>query len=124
MTTEAELPTFYVNVATWDGPTDLPADWRIANAPRPLSGERMWTGECRFGTFYAAGPLERFAGGRWGWQADDARLVEFIDNDEIERRVLAYLREHWNYDSLEEAGVGMDDVAPYMKPPLPWVSPA
>ncbi len=115
------ISTFYVNVAAWDGPTDLPLEWRIANAPRPISGDRTWTGTCRFGTFYAAGPVEKYEGGYWGWQAQDARLVEFITNDEIERRVLAYLRDEWNYGSLDEAGVTMDEVAPYMKPPLPWV---
>ena len=83
------LDSFYVNPARWDGPPDLPPEWSIVNAPRPLNGARTWMGEGRYGTFYAAGPMEEYGPGYWGWAANGATQVEFIDNAEIERRVLS-----------------------------------
>lgn len=35
-------------------PADIPADWRIFNAPRPLYGDKYWRGEFIKGVFYAA----------------------------------------------------------------------
>src|SRR5689334_1874884 len=98
--------TVTVNRAAWDGPDDLPDDAVIVNAPRPLTGLVTWTGQFRHGVFYAAAP--RVPGGpdpfeRFGWRRDDAWSVEFIDNAEIERRVMAKVAE---YDTtLEEVGL-------------------
>lgn len=35
-------------------PADVPADWLIFNAPRPLYGHKCWEGEFRSGRHYAA----------------------------------------------------------------------
>jgi hypothetical protein len=117
-----------VNRAAWDGPKlpELFGRWVIVNAPRPLLGEEKWTGVFRHGTFYAAMPAhlpwasfdrgiaERSAG---SWKADDAWLVVFTDNAEIECQVLAKFAEY-GYASEDEAGVTIPDQAACMG--LPW----
>ena len=35
-------------------PADIPADWTIYNAPRPLFGHVRWQGDFRHGVFFAA----------------------------------------------------------------------
>jgi len=35
-------------------PQDIPADWIIMNAPRPLVGDASWEGDFRHGIFYVA----------------------------------------------------------------------
>lgn len=35
-------------------PEDIPADWVVFNAPRPIYGHKCWEGEYNAGTFYAA----------------------------------------------------------------------
>jgi len=35
-------------------PADIPADWTIYNAPRPLYGHKRWQGDFRHGIFFAA----------------------------------------------------------------------
>ena len=35
-------------------PADIPADWTIYNAPRPLFGHAHWRGDFRHGIFFAA----------------------------------------------------------------------
>ena len=114
-----------VNVVAWDGP-ELPDGWTIVNAPRPLLGERTWTGQFRHGVFYAAGPNQLPPGGSEraraegivrSWAADDAWPVEFITNDEIERLVLAKFAEY-GYASADEAGVTIAEQAACMQ--LPW----
>lgn len=35
-------------------PDDIPADWTIYNAPRPLYGHKRWQGDFRHGVFFAA----------------------------------------------------------------------
>ncbi len=35
-------------------PKDIPKDWLIFNAPRPLLGHKEWQGDFRHGIFYAA----------------------------------------------------------------------
>lgn len=122
MTTERVL----VNVADWDGPADLPAGWLIANAPRPLNGERTWQGAFRHGVLYAAMPAQP-EGDQWdrdrhtailrSWASLDGWLIEFITNAEIERRVLAKFAEY-GYASEDEAGVTIAEQAACMR--LPW----
>ncbi len=107
-TTDTDLRTVLVNVASWTGVPDIPDGWLIGNAPRPISGQITWTGDFRHGIFYAAAP--EVPGGTFGWAADDAWLVEFITNEEIERRVDAKLAEY-DYSSPEEAGMTYEEVA-------------
>lgn len=119
-----------VNVAAWSDAPTLPEGWLIVNAPRPLLGEQTWTAQFRHGVFYAAGPdpsgvadeFERGLAERRvaSWKSDDAWPVEFIDNAEIERRVLAKLAEY-GYGSADEAGVTVAEQAYVMG--LPWHKP-
>lgn len=54
--------------------------WQVVNAPRPLPGDREWTGECRHGIFYAAGDFKYFGK---AWVDLDAWPVKEITNLEI-----------------------------------------
>jgi len=55
-------------------PADIPADWTIYNAARPLHGHRHWQGHFRHGVFYVAVAPE-------GDPAD-----EFNDSAEMHKR--------------------------------------
>lgn len=68
-------------------------EWEVVNAPRPIPGELTWLGDCRHGTFYAAGDPARFENALMGWSALDAWYVQEIDNDEIRRRLEALAAE-------------------------------
>ena len=107
------LSVVLVNRAQWDGP-DVPDGWLIVNAPRPLLGEQTWTGQFRHGTFYAASPEIR--GGSFGWKADDAWLVRFITDADVEQLVLAKFAEY-GYASAEDAGVTIAEQAYCMQLP-------
>lgn len=101
-----------VNRAIWDGP-EVPDGWVIVNAPRPLLGEMGWTGGFRAGMFYAAAP--EASGGSFGWEADDARVIRFITDAEVEERVSAKLAEYGT--TLDEVGLTMADMAYDMRVP-------
>jgi len=110
-----ELP---VNIAAWDGPADLPEGWLIANAPRPLGGQRTWEGQFRHGIFYAASPEIRE--GTFGWKADDAWLITFTTNDAIRAQCAAKAAQH-GYPTLEAAAaddITVEELASMMQ--LPW----
>ena len=111
------METVLVNRADWWTPpnVDVPEDWKIVNAPRPLLGPLTWTGEFRHGVFFAAGPADDEVLAR-SWKADDAWPVEFIDNAEVERRVMAKLAEYET--TLEEVGLTVAELAYDMC--LPW----
>lgn len=111
------MRTVLINPEDWDDSPhqDIPDGWIIANAPRPLTGPITWTGKFRHGIIYAAAPT--IPGGTFGWEADDAYLVEFISNAEIRRRVLAKFAEY-GYASEDEAGVTIAEQAACME--LPW----
>jgi hypothetical protein len=110
--------TVVVNTADWDGPAlaEMPDGWVIVNAPRPLVGLQTWTGQCRHGIFYAAGPDDDGPVQRL-WKADDAWPVVFTDNATIELTVLAKFAEY-GYGSAEAAGVTVAEQAYSMG--LPW----
>jgi hypothetical protein len=124
------MHTILVNTADWDGPAGLPAGWLIANAPRPLNGERTWQGQYRHGVLYAAMPADP-GGDQWdrdrhaailrSWERNDARLVEFIDDAEIERRCLAKAAGYGYVDraALEADGLTIADLAASSLQ-LPW----
>ena len=105
-----------VNRADWTDAPDVPEGWVIANAARPLIGELAWEGRFRRGIFYAASPTE--VAGSFGWAANDAGLVEFITDEQIRERVAVKLAEY-GYQSLDEAGLTVEEVAAMMQ--LPWV---
>ena len=110
-----------VNSADWpdpDVPEQVPGDWMVANAPRPIAGEIAWTGPFRHGVFYAAappGPVDR-----WGWPADDAWMIRTISDDVILEAVLGKAADYGYADvaALEDAGISIADVAADMR--LPW----
>jgi hypothetical protein len=114
------MQTILVNTADWDprqGSEAVPDGWLIANAPRPIAGRMTWTGPFRHGIFYAASPA--IPGGTFGWEADDARLVEFIDDAEIERRCAVKAAEY--YPDLAAAiadGITVEILAQSLQ--LPW----
>jgi len=112
-----ELRKILVNEADWDErpPNAIPEFWLIVNAPRPLAGPITWTGQFRHGIFYAAAP--EILPGTFGWAADDAWLIQFITNDQIEKLVLAKFAEY-GYDSAAAAGVTIAEQAYCMG--LPW----
>lgn len=113
-----ELRELPVNIADWDGPDDLPDGWLIANASRPLAGERTWTARFRHGIFYAASPGIRE--GRFGWKADDAWLITFTSNEEISTRCAAKVAEHGYADLAAAAAddITVEEIAAMMQ--LPW----
>jgi hypothetical protein len=119
------MKTVLVNAAEWETEErpEIPAGWVVANAPRPLraaslpSGEVVtWTGPFRHGVIYAAAP--EVITGTWGWEADDAWLVELITNDRIRELAMAKLADH-GYTTLEDADMTMEEMAAMMQ--LPWI---
>jgi hypothetical protein len=65
-----------------DRPDNIPADWVIFNAPRPLIGTKTWEGDFNHGRFYAAiNPKDEFA---------DQNIVE---NNKLDGWVLEYFLE-------------------------------
>jgi hypothetical protein len=77
----------------WPRPTDIPRDWRVFVAHRPLLGHRKWIGEWSYGTIYAAiDPADTYDLGNGhgtiaeSWERanrrDDARLVIFAGEGE------------------------------------------
>ncbi len=62
-----EQRVLFVEGVSEDRPADVPQDWMIRNASRPLPGHKEWVGDFRHGIFFSAVDPE----------ADDAeRLTE------------------------------------------------
>jgi len=117
------MDTVIVNSADWAGldcVPDLPDGWLIANAPRPIQGHFVWQGPFLHGIFYAAAPA--IPEGTFGWEADDAYLVTFTTNTEIEQKLMAKLAEY-GYASFEDAGLTREELAGQY-PDMPWHSAA
>lgn len=122
-----EFPVVLANTADWDeqfdaahasGGLDEAEDWVIANAPRPLAGRLHWTGQFRHGSLYAASPGIRAP---WkSWRADDAWIVVFVTDEQIEAAVSACLRGH-GHATAAEAGVTVAEIAAMLE--LPWSRP-
>ena len=74
-------------------------DWadaglEIANAPRPLAGQKGWQGPFMHGVFYVASTPDMAAlvrGGCMGWDALDAYPVRVVDNAFIQAQVQLHL---------------------------------
>lgn len=54
-------------------PRDVPLDWLVFNAPRPLVGDQAWQGEWCKGVFYAAVNPD---GSRAAWMIEENRLLD------------------------------------------------
>jgi hypothetical protein len=89
----SECQKLYV-VRTDLRPADVPDDWVIFNAPRPMYGSMTWQGDWCRGIYYAAvDPAEpealaecRRKNGEW-----DGRELVFVTEDEA----ISRMRAHW-----------------------------
>jgi hypothetical protein len=89
-------------------PADVPSDWLIFHAPRPIYGHKEWRDGGGMGFFYAAVDPD---GDRADWMAEqnrrnDAVILEYIDEEDAFAANRARLI----------AGRG-DDVAPLLDEP-------
>ena len=57
----------------------------VVNAPRPLPGNKTWTGKFRCGKFYAAGELAKFGE---TWVSLDAKELRLVSNAQVLRAVI------------------------------------
>ena len=84
-------------------PANVPEDWLIFNAPRPLLGDIEWQGDFRHGLFYVAIDPKGYIPESWikrncdldGW------LVEYISEDEAIQKTKDYY--HKAYPKQTEA---------------------
>ncbi len=78
-------------------PEDVPGDWLIFNAPRPLPGTRYWQGEWCHGVFYSAvDPHDRYAADLIEGCADlDGWLIQHVTMEDARE---------WAYYYAEESG--------------------
>lgn len=74
-------------------PSDVPAEWVIFNAPRPLYGDMEWRGDFLHGVFYVAvNPDDRYAEERIKRNLElDAWVVHYHDRSEAR----AWAAEHY-----------------------------
>ncbi len=73
-------------------PKDIPENWELWNAPRPIYGAREWSGDFGHGCFYAAiDPDDEFAE-RWRQNNIDldAWKIEYVTEDEAVQMVKDY----------------------------------
>ena len=94
-----------------DRPADIPADWTIWNAPRPLYGQKNWTGDFISGRFYSAtDPSDPFSEGfERENRRNDAVILAYIMPEEWKRQVYEYADElktkykkhDWNIEDYE-----------------------
>lgn len=80
-----------------DRPTDIPQDWPIHNAPRPLYGTQTWQGDFVHGVFYAAiDPADEFAPG-WLTRNEDLDAYElvYMTREQAIEAALNYYREQF-----------------------------
>lgn len=84
-------------------PANIPADWRIYNAPRPLYGDQTWQGDFFHGIFYAAVNLINDEANLYiqlntnldGW------ILEYVAEETAVAESLAFYREHYPADAIE-----------------------
>jgi len=82
---------------------DIPEDWLIFNAPRPLLGDKEWKGDFQHGIFYVAVDPKGYIPESWiksncsldGW------LVEYISESEAMKKATDYY--HKEYPNQTEA---------------------
>ncbi len=84
-------------------PKDIPEDWLIFNAPRPLLGDKEWTGEFQHGIFYVAVDPNGYIPESWiekncgldGW------LIEYISKENAMQKAKDFY--HKEYPNQKEA---------------------
>lgn len=75
-------------------PADIPQEWPIHNAPRPLYGQKTWQGDFVHGIFYAAiDPADEYSAGfvRENERNDAYELV-FMSKEQATNEALDYYR--------------------------------
>lgn len=82
-------------------PADVPADWLIFNAPRPLYGKE-YTGDFKHGIFYAAiDPADDHAAQFiYENQRNDGWLIQYIDQGVVDAWATKYAKEN-DFDLAE-----------------------
>jgi len=113
------MNTVYIKGLDWTAtgaPPELAAaiaerGYRVVNAPRPLpchidydpetriQTNFEWVGDCRHGTFYAAGPADDRFKLADRWDRLDAWPVEVVDEAEIWRRLRLFAAEQGYADA-------------------------
>lgn len=80
-----------------DRPTDIPQNWPIHNAPRPLYGQKTWQGDFVHGVFYAAiDPTDKDSDWRIkSNEALDAYELIFMTREQALDKALEYYRENF-----------------------------
>jgi len=85
-------------------PADIPENWEIYNAARPLCGHKHWQGKFRHGVFFVAiDPTDKFADGFRKRTIDlDGHLCKWVARDEVETWGRRYCKKYGiDYDKFE-----------------------
>ena len=92
---------------TTERPEDVPSDWLVFNAPRPIWGDKVWQGEFLSGIFYAA--VNPDYGMAKGYITENIRLnacpVEYITTE---------FKSEWVKKFCEDNGYDFSDLDDYM----------
>lgn len=83
-------------------PDDIPNNWIILNAPRPLYGNKEWTGEFEHGIFYVAlDPNDDYVYDMWmkSNESLDAWICEYQTKEDAIKMALDYYNEKYPEDS-------------------------
>jgi len=75
-------------------PSDVPADWIVFNAPRPLYGHKEWQGEFYHGRFFAAvDPHGEYADRFMKNNVSlDGWVVEYYEKDAAIKQVIEFYK--------------------------------
>ncbi len=86
-------------------PKDIPENWLIFNAPRPLLGDKEWEGKFQHGIFYVAVDPNCYFYNREiennckldGW------IVEYISKEKAIKRIKEYYHKEYpdSFDAIE-----------------------
>ena len=84
-------------------PTDIPQDWVICNAPRPIVGTKIWTGPFITGVLYAAFAMDDEQS---DWMImrnsiQDAVMVFYHTESALVSLAMAYYRKNYP-DTIDE----------------------
>ena len=85
-------------------PTNIPAHWRIFNAPRPIYGDTLWNGPPIKGVFYAAVDPEGKDAAlfeKLNGQQDADELV-YVTEDALVALTVDYLTEEYGHRPEEQ----------------------
>jgi hypothetical protein len=87
-------------------PADVPADWRVYCAPRPLPGQQCWQGEFLAGVFYAANPPDTD-------EADinslHGRRVFYLTDEQVKTLVTDWIQRHEPADEAPDSIQACED---------------